>query len=177
MDFVINLYLLVKIWRTKQGQGLTKVEPYLLFSSSLLVNKRLLQICTNITCTWTILCVGHSDDPALPLYDTPLVSLQKFVDVASYLMHMTLSRHSPLRLVLWCNKFTFACAFESIIIMREIVCFMDKFAPSSEDAMQEDQGTLLMCKHKVNLLPKLARTKMQCQDPCTILRHSLPFSL
>jgi hypothetical protein len=47
------------------------------------------------------------------------------------------------------------------MFMQEIVCFVDKFAPSSEDAMQEDQGTPFMYKHKMNLLPKVARTKMQ----------------
>jgi hypothetical protein len=46
------------------------------------------------------------------------------------------------------------------MFMQEIVCFMDKFAPT-EDDVQEDQGTPFMCKHKMNLLPKLARTKMQ----------------
>jgi hypothetical protein len=30
--------------------------------------------------------------------------------------------------------------------------------------MQEDQETPFMCKHKVNMLPKVARTKMQYQD-------------
>jgi hypothetical protein len=41
---------------------------------------------------------------------------------------------------------------------------MDKFASSLEDAMQEDQGASLVCKYKMNLLPKVPRTKVQLQD-------------
>jgi hypothetical protein len=50
------------------------------------------------------------------------------------------------------------------MFMQEIMRLMDKFASSSEDAMQEDQGTPFVCKYKMNLLPKVERTKMQLQD-------------
>jgi hypothetical protein len=50
------------------------------------------------------------------------------------------------------------------MFMQEIMCFMNKFAPSLEDAMQEDQGTLFMCKYMMNLFPKVVRTKMQCPN-------------
>jgi hypothetical protein len=45
--------------------------------------------------------------------------------------------------------------------MHEITCLLDKFASSSEGAIQEDQGAPFVCKYKMNLLPKVARTKMK----------------
>jgi hypothetical protein len=48
--------------------------------------------------------------------------------------------------------------------MQEIKCYMDEFVPRPEYAKRKDQGTPFMCKHKTNLLPKSARTKIQCQD-------------
>jgi hypothetical protein len=48
--------------------------------------------------------------------------------------------------------------------MQEIMHLMDKFASSSEGAMQENQGALFVCKYKMNLLPKVARNKIQGQD-------------
>jgi hypothetical protein len=50
------------------------------------------------------------------------------------------------------------------MFMQEIVHLMDKFASSSECAMQEDQGAPFVCEYKMNLLPKVARTKMQWKD-------------
>jgi hypothetical protein len=47
--------------------------------------------------------------------------------------------------------------------MLEIKCYLDEFVPSLEYAMRTDHGTPFMCKHKRNLLSKVARTKMQCQ--------------
>jgi hypothetical protein len=41
------------------------------------------------------------------------------------------------------------------------MCLMDKFASSSEGAMQEVQGAPFICKYKMNLLPKVVRTKTQ----------------
>jgi hypothetical protein len=43
--------------------------------------------------------------------------------------------------------------------MQETICLMDKFASSSDGAMQEDQGAPFVCKNKMNLLPKVASTK------------------
>ena len=48
--------------------------------------------------------------------------------------------------------------------MQEITSLMDKFASSSEGVKQEDQGAPFVCEYKMNLLPKVARTKMQPQD-------------
>jgi hypothetical protein len=47
------------------------------------------------------------------------------------------------------------------MFMQEIMRLMDKFASSLEDAIQEDQGAPFMCKYKMNLLQKVAWTKMQ----------------
>ena len=42
------------------------------------------------------------------------------------------------------------------MFMQEIMCLMDKFASSSEGAMQEDQGAPFVCEYKMNLLLKVA---------------------
>jgi hypothetical protein len=47
------------------------------------------------------------------------------------------------------------------MFMQEITHLMDMFALSSKDAMQEDQGASFICKYKMNLLPKVARTKVK----------------
>jgi hypothetical protein len=49
------------------------------------------------------------------------------------------------------------------MFMQEITHLMDMFALSSKDAMQEDQGASFICKYKMNLLPKVARTKVKWQ--------------
>jgi hypothetical protein len=48
--------------------------------------------------------------------------------------------------------------------MQEITRLKDKFASSSKGAMEEDQGFPFVRKYKMNLLPKVARTKTQWQD-------------
>jgi hypothetical protein len=47
------------------------------------------------------------------------------------------------------------------MFMQQITHLMDKFAFSSEDVMQGDEVALFVCEYNMNLLPKVARTKME----------------
>jgi hypothetical protein len=66
---------------------------------------------------------------------------------------LELTRHCALDLTLS----LYCMCYWKYIVMLEVKHYMN-------NAMWEDQGTPFKCKHKVNMLPNVARTKVQYQD-------------